>query len=280
MEKLKELKLDNPKFFTFSYLNINSVRNKLDSLQEIVMVKVDILIVTETEIDASFPTAQFSAEGYHKPYRLDVSGKSGGILVHTNSSIPSRQLHCRNLNLPIQAVPLKISFRKKKWLVISVYRLPSENREYFSNELVKMIDYFSVSYDNHVIISDFNLEPSTDPLQNFMNSSALCNLTKVDTCFKGQGTCISFILSNRKYSLKKSNTFETRLSDHHHMIYTILKSTIEKAEQIKLTYRDYKNFSFHRFKVDFENALKNCQNSCSSFEQCFSSKLKEYTPKK
>ena len=48
-------------------------RNKFDSLQEIVMGKVDILIVAETKIDASFPTAQFSAEGYHKPYRLDVS---------------------------------------------------------------------------------------------------------------------------------------------------------------------------------------------------------------
>ena len=37
------------------------------------MGKVDILIVAETKIDASFPTAQFSAEGHHKPYRLDVS---------------------------------------------------------------------------------------------------------------------------------------------------------------------------------------------------------------
>ena len=39
-EKLKELRLDNPKNLTFSYLNINSVRNKLDSFQEIVMGKV------------------------------------------------------------------------------------------------------------------------------------------------------------------------------------------------------------------------------------------------
>ena len=91
-EKLKELRLDNPKNLTFSYLNINSVRNKLDSFLEIVLGKVDILIVAENKIDVSFPTAQFSVEGYHKPYRLDVSEKSGGILVYINSSIPSRQL--------------------------------------------------------------------------------------------------------------------------------------------------------------------------------------------
>ena len=44
------------------------------------MGKVDILIVAETKTDASFPTAQLSAEGYHKLHRLHVSEKSGGIL--------------------------------------------------------------------------------------------------------------------------------------------------------------------------------------------------------
>ena len=43
------------------------------------MGKVDILIVAETKIDASFSKAQFSPERYHKLYRLDVSERSGGI---------------------------------------------------------------------------------------------------------------------------------------------------------------------------------------------------------
>ena len=37
------------------------------------MGKVDSLIVAETKIHVSFHTAQSSAEGYHKLYRLDVS---------------------------------------------------------------------------------------------------------------------------------------------------------------------------------------------------------------
>ena len=36
----------------------------------------------------------------------------------------------------------------------------------------------------------------------------------------------------------------------------MLKSTFKKAEPVKLTYRDYKKFSFDRFKADLENALK------------------------
>ena len=65
--------------------------------------------------------------------------KSGGIVVYINSSIPSRQLHCGNLNLSIQAVPFEINLRTDKWLVISVYRPPSQKSEYFLNELDKMI---------------------------------------------------------------------------------------------------------------------------------------------
>ena len=141
-----------------------------------------------------------------------------------------------------------------------------------------MIDYISVSYDNHVIKGDFNLETSTRLLKHLMNSNALYNLIKVNTCFKGNRTCIYLILTNWKYSFKNTNTSETGLSDHQHMIYTMIKSTFEKAEPIKLIYRDYRNFSFDRFKADLENALKSCPNSYDSFEQCFSSKLNEYAP--
>ena len=63
------------------------------------MGKVDILVVTETKTDASFPTVQVSAERYQTPYRLDVSGKSGVYLVYINPSIPSRHLNCGNLNI-------------------------------------------------------------------------------------------------------------------------------------------------------------------------------------
>ena len=39
------------------------------------MAKVDVLIVAETKIDVTIPTVQFSAEGYHKSYHLDISEK-------------------------------------------------------------------------------------------------------------------------------------------------------------------------------------------------------------
>ena len=87
---LKVLRNDNLFNLNFCYLNIISVRNKLTDIQTIINGNVDIVSIAETKLDASFPSAQFTLERYHTPYRPDIN-KSGGILVYVKSSIPS---HC------------------------------------------------------------------------------------------------------------------------------------------------------------------------------------------
>ena len=49
-------------------LNINSISNKLDQLKLFVQGKVDILVITETKLDSTFPTSQVLMEGYSEPY--------------------------------------------------------------------------------------------------------------------------------------------------------------------------------------------------------------------
>ena len=78
-------------------------------------------------MDSSFPTAQFRLANYHTSYCLDISNKSGGILVYIRTNIPSRQRNCGNLCKSIQAAPFEINLREEKWLVISTYRSPSQN---------------------------------------------------------------------------------------------------------------------------------------------------------
>ena len=50
------LRFYNPKNLNFVYLNVYSNRKRFDSLQEIVIGKVDILIVTESKTDTFIPT--------------------------------------------------------------------------------------------------------------------------------------------------------------------------------------------------------------------------------
>ena len=56
--------LTYPKNLIIGHLNINSVRNKFSSLQQTFLSKFDILLLSETKIDDSFPDSQFFAEGF------------------------------------------------------------------------------------------------------------------------------------------------------------------------------------------------------------------------
>ena len=126
----------------------------------------------------------------------------------------------------------------------------SQNTEYFLNSLTKIINYFANTYDNHLILGDFNLEQTDSTLMGFLDSTSLTSLIETNTCFKGKGSCIDLILTNRKFSFKFTSTYETGISDHHYMIYTILKSCFQNTESKRLKYRDLKSFLPEEFKED------------------------------
>ena len=49
-------------------------------------------------------------------------------------------------------------------------------------------------------------------------------------------------------SVQKSQSFETGISDHHHLIRTMLKSKYERMPPKSITYRSYKNSTKEQFK--------------------------------
>ena len=69
--------------------------------------------------------------------------------------------------------------------------------------------------------------PKNPNLASFMHFFSLYNLIKSNTCFKGCGSCINLILTNRNYWFKHTSTFETRLSDDHCFICSMLKATFK-----------------------------------------------------
>ena len=56
---LKSLRLSNVGNIIIAHLNINSLRNKFDSLIELIESNIDVLIIGETKLGKSFPDAQF-----------------------------------------------------------------------------------------------------------------------------------------------------------------------------------------------------------------------------
>ena len=68
---LSSLRRKNLNRVILAQLNISSIRNKFDLLGEGIKGKVDVLMISETKIDETFPSRQFYIERSTPPCRLD-----------------------------------------------------------------------------------------------------------------------------------------------------------------------------------------------------------------
>ena len=66
---LKTLKLKNATKIIIGHLNINSIRNKIEDLKYLIADNIDILLISETKLNNTFPESQFAIAGFHPPYR-------------------------------------------------------------------------------------------------------------------------------------------------------------------------------------------------------------------
>ena len=73
---------------------------------------------------------------------------------------------------------------------------------------------------------------------------------------------------------------ETGLSDHHHLIYSILKSTFDKEEPKQVIYRNYKHFQWQHFENDLKSSLNNCNGNFDVYEKAFTSALNSMLQRK
>ena len=80
--ELKQLRNQNPHRIIIGHFNINSIRNKFESLVRFIGNNLHILMVSETRIDGAFPESQFLIEGFSKRFRIDHAAKGGGILLY------------------------------------------------------------------------------------------------------------------------------------------------------------------------------------------------------
>ena len=87
---LENIRKNNSKKIFIGHLNINSIRNKFDFLADIVKDNIDILMISESKLDDSFPDSQFLIEGFGKPFRLDRNRNGGGIMLFIWSDIPAK----------------------------------------------------------------------------------------------------------------------------------------------------------------------------------------------
>ena len=253
---LKNVRLANKNGLIIGYLNINSIRNKFLSLKTLISDNIDILIIAETKLDSTFTTAQFLIEGFQKPIRFDRNAHGGGLMIYIRDRVPAKALSDVGVPNGIECGIIEINVHKKKWILLGIYRPPSQNQKEFFDKLCMVLNTCTLKSDNFIVIGDFNTEEDSDNMSNFMNLYGLANLVKVPTCFKSDNPrCIDLILTNNRECFKSTRTIETGLSDFHSMILTVIKSSFIKRGPRIITYRDYRKFDPSVFKEDLKKEL-------------------------
>ena len=112
---LINLRKECPNNPIISYLNINSLGNKIDQLTDICKKSsVDILCIDETKIDCSFPDSQFYIEGYQfTPFRRDRDINGGCKIVYIKNGIIAKRIS--NLEgISTEIICIDITISKKK----------------------------------------------------------------------------------------------------------------------------------------------------------------------
>ena len=88
--KVKNFRMKHPKNMIIGQYNVNSIRNKFIEIKPIFDLQLcDILGVSETKLDDSFPLSQFCVENY-KLHRQDRNDKGGGIMIYVKDTIPHK----------------------------------------------------------------------------------------------------------------------------------------------------------------------------------------------
>ena len=209
-----------------AHLNINSLVNKFDSLIGQVAGSTNILMVSETKIDESFTKGQVIIEGFGVPYRVDWNGDGGGIMLFVRKDISSKLLSIEN-SLTWHFF-VEINLRKKKWLLSCSYNPDRENIENHLETLSNNLVLYSFSYENLIIIGDFNICVEDISMSGFCDTFDFKSIIKGATCYQNleNPSSIGLILTNNPRSLRISGVIEAGLLDFHRMVVTVMKTSL------------------------------------------------------
>ena len=282
LNRLKSKNLNKP---IIAQININFLEKKFEPLVSLVKEKVDILMVSETKLDDTFPFNQFEIEGYSQQFRLDRNCHGGGIIIYVRDHIPCKKINSHSLPRNVECMFIEITLGITTWLLVGGYNPKRENISYFLNHISKGIDKNLSSHENLLVLGDFNCPLSANEMKDFCETYDFVNLIKKPTCYKNpkNPSSIDVMLTNRKCSFQNSTTIETGLSDFHKMTVTVLNKNCKKQDPIVINYRDYKKFHENVFREDLKRNLEIVDMDIMTVEQfdlVFKTTLSRHAPLK
>ena len=209
-KKLREMRINCPHKLIITHLNINSLRNKSYEIHDLLQNNyIDILVLSETKLNESFPDPQFAIPNY-RLFRRDRNGHGGGLIAYIRSDIPCRRL-TQLESKSLETIVVELKLKTENWILVSCYRPPNLPDSVFTKNITTILDKSSVKTDNILVLGDLNY----NLLDNHRHGRTLSDINDIfdmscllskPTCFKGdQGTLLDVFLTNRPKKFYRIN---------------------------------------------------------------------------
>ena len=209
--------------FQILHLNINSIQNNLQEIDEILNSKnFDLLFFSETKLDDSIPNSFYNNK-YYKKIRLDRNRHGGGLIIFVKNSLSiSRSLLLEKSEL----IYLQIKIKTVKYNFIHCYRSPVLNENIFLERLEDFIHNLNLD-EPLFIIGDLNMDLLSDAqksFKSFIDNNDLINFitspTRIATrhvnnnqIIKRSETLIDVLLHNGDL-IDETSVIKCSFSDH------------------------------------------------------------------
>lgn len=246
------------------HINANSIAGfKLYEIKQwLTQGLFDILVISETKVNETFPNSHFHVDGF-RFVRRDRDIHGGGIMMYIRSDIIYENITQKtNQRTGVEFLACKVKIGKEWIMIIGVYKPPSLKQVKWKLELQHLFEMATNITNNVIILGDFNcdlLQPDKSPkdgrtLLDLMDVFHLVNLIKNPTRITSNSeTLIDLILTNNKRKILTSGVFDAQISDHL-LVYAILRMTTPRFNSRKVSTRSFKNFDKNAFQRDLQNA--------------------------
>lgn len=275
--------------FNLLYININSLRNKLDDLEVFIdRLKNDGIIVhfialTEVRLDDSI--TKFYGLPDYTPFFCNKQNNSGGVVLYCIDTLPCSlvtKISIDNVEL------LCVSIINLNIKICVVYKQPKVPPNIF----IPILDTFMEKYNRCIIVGDFNfnLLKSADPDIIKLTSTIYSNnyniLNKLDQRMSTRiaikngivtKSIIDHIYSDLPQFDYKFSLLDTALSDHRSIFLSVdnININIDSNNNNSFLHKSINYKKFRSLLIVNPSLIESSFNSIDNIDNCLSH-LKEY----
>ena len=120
LQILSKNRLKYPTNLLTGFLNINSFRNKIIDVREVIgVLSLDHFVISETKLDESFSSVQFNMSNYEIRNRRHWDKSGGGLIEFVRKSFITKRIKDYETQI-CENICFEFTLSKKKWICFSV----------------------------------------------------------------------------------------------------------------------------------------------------------------